>query len=166
MSSPIIERDNSPAQFLWCFPLPVAGGCRAPKFLVAAGLGSQRASSYLKAAAWNFEQPRPPGVAEPARRPTGQMCLYCAKGHLFARTSILRASAVSPTGKPQAVGGALPPDNPPQHVIGRGFPRNHSPSPVKGRNTGGLQQDACSLALLPDRGLLGGGGIKTDEERK
>ena len=82
---------------------------------------------------------------------------------MFARTSILRASAVSPLGKPQAVGGECATDNSPQPIPVSGSPRTTFPSPMKGRNRGSLQQDTCSLSAswwIPDARLLEGEGIK------
>jgi hypothetical protein len=104
-------------------------------------------------------------------RPTGHdtvtLCLYSAKGQgslsVFVRTTRSAGECQSPMGKPQAVGGECAPDNPPQPVTVRGSPRTTFPSPVKGRNRGSLQQDACSLALLPDACLLGERGNKKPE---
>ena len=92
-------------------------------------------------------------------RPTGHdtvtLCLYPAKGQgslsVFVRTTRSAGECQSPMGKPQAVGGECAPDNPPQPVPVRGSPRTTFPSPVKGRNRGSLQQDACTLAMATGR---------------
>jgi hypothetical protein len=62
--------------------------------------------------------------------------LYCAKGHLFARAELSMCECREPSGNPSWSGVCEQPDNPPQLVVERGFPRNHYPSPMWGGNKG------------------------------
>ena len=171
---PSIERDNSPAPFLLCFPIHVAGSCRAPKFLVAAGSGSW-SLLMLQSGGLEFRAaPTAWGCRARTTRPTGHdtvtLCLYSAKGQcslsVFARTTRSAGECRESPRETPGIGGERAPDNPPQPVPGRGSPRTTFPSPVKGRNRGSLQQDTRSLALLSDRRLLGGEGIKKPEIMK
>ena len=62
--------------------------------------------------------------------------LYCAKGHLFARAELSMCECREPYGNPSWSGVCEQPDNPTQHVMERGFPRNQFPSPMEGGNKG------------------------------
>jgi hypothetical protein len=119
---------HCPAQFLLGFPLHVAGGCRAPKFLVAAGSGSQ---SPLMPQSGGLEFRAAPtawGCRTRTTRPTGHdtvtLCLYSAKGQcslsVFVRTTRRAGECQNPVGKPQVAGGECAPDNPQQPVTVRG----------------------------------------------
>jgi hypothetical protein len=66
----------------------------------------------------------------PTGHDTVTLCLYSAKGQcslsVFVRTKRRAGECQSPFGKPKAVGGECAPDNPPQHISGRGSPRTTS----------------------------------------
>ncbi len=77
--------------------------------------------------------------------------LYCAKGHLFARAELSMYECREPFGNPPRSGVCEQPDNPPQLVIERGFPRNHYPSPMWGGNKGATNKTMCTLAAATGR---------------
>jgi hypothetical protein len=140
---PSIERDVVPHSFCWVFLYTLRGvvGRRNSWSPLAR---NHRASSCSKAAAWNFEQPRPPGVAEPAPPVLPDTIpRHCAftplKDSVRYPCSLgqqeVRASAKVPWGNPRRSGVSAPPTTPRNPFLCAAL-RAPPPLPCEGKEQG------------------------------